>query len=222
MSEMKLTIPNVYILTENSTLKLGMEKIISKCFSQYSVPLNDTKIYQISDPERIITAILRNGGSSIVMLDSECCFIHDLILIVDKMKEAKFCFKSALLCNTHGHESLYRVYNSIFDISIDKKSNLLAVEMMLGIIIKSIMDEQLYSGISIDLMPEIFTAFLKLTSRESIVLHDIFKGKTTGDIAKRLFISEKTVHSHRQRIYNKFNVHSLSELYFYIKNSKLI
>lgn len=45
-----------------------------------------------------------------------------------------------------------------------------------------------------------------LTPREQEVLHLLTEGNTNKEIAQKLFISEKTVKSHLNRIFKKFNV----------------
>ncbi|MEE8340500.1 MAG: response regulator transcription factor [Candidatus Neomarinimicrobiota bacterium] len=51
-----------------------------------------------------------------------------------------------------------------------------------------------------------------LTNRESEILQLIAEGKTVKQIAKVLFISHKTVNSHRANIMEKLNIHNLPEL----------
>lgn len=51
-----------------------------------------------------------------------------------------------------------------------------------------------------------------LTSREKEVLQLISEGNATKEIAKNLFVSIKTVESHRQRIMQKLNLFSIPEL----------
>ncbi len=51
-----------------------------------------------------------------------------------------------------------------------------------------------------------------LTNRESEVLQLISEGNSTKKIAKVLFISPKTVESHRANIMEKLNLHNLPEL----------
>ncbi len=52
----------------------------------------------------------------------------------------------------------------------------------------------------------------KLTSRENEILQLIAEGNSTKRIAKVLFISPKTVESHRANIMEKLDVHNLPEL----------
>ncbi|EEP95670.1 LuxR-family transcriptional regulatory protein [Yersinia aldovae ATCC 35236] len=61
-----------------------------------------------------------------------------------------------------------------------------------------------------------------LTDKESAILKKILAGETNKKIANSLFISEKTVCSHRSKIYSKFGVRTLSELYSRLKYESLI
>lgn len=52
----------------------------------------------------------------------------------------------------------------------------------------------------------------KLTDREREVLQLIAEGYTTREIAEKLYISEKTVETHRARVRQKLGLHSTAEL----------
>ena len=52
-----------------------------------------------------------------------------------------------------------------------------------------------------------------LTKREKEITDLFLEGYTIDEIAHKLFISPKTARTHRARIYQKLNVHSLSELF---------
>ena len=51
-----------------------------------------------------------------------------------------------------------------------------------------------------------------LTDREREVLQLMAEGKSTKEIARHLYISTKTVETHRRQIMNKLNLHSVAEL----------
>ncbi|MFH2001319.1 MAG: response regulator transcription factor, partial [Planctomycetota bacterium] len=51
-----------------------------------------------------------------------------------------------------------------------------------------------------------------LSTRERQVLQMIAEGKNTKEIAKSLFLSAKTIESHRKQIMNKLDIHSVAEL----------
>ena len=52
----------------------------------------------------------------------------------------------------------------------------------------------------------------QLSSREREVLQLLAEGKTTKQIAGELFISSKTVETHRTNIMKKLNIHTLADL----------
>jgi two-component system response regulator NreC len=51
-----------------------------------------------------------------------------------------------------------------------------------------------------------------LTAREREVLQLLAEGRSSKEIASRLHVSEKTVHTHRQNIMEKLDIHSVAEL----------
>jgi len=53
---------------------------------------------------------------------------------------------------------------------------------------------------------------VRLTSREKEVLQLISEGHSTKKIAEDLYVSVKTIESHRQKIMQKLNLHSIPEL----------
>ncbi len=54
--------------------------------------------------------------------------------------------------------------------------------------------------------------FSELSAREREVLQLLTEGKTTKEIAGLLFVSVKTVESHRKQIMDKLKIHSIAEL----------
>lgn len=56
------------------------------------------------------------------------------------------------------------------------------------------------------------SAFSILTTREREVLQFLVEGRTAKEIANQLGLSLKTIETHRQRIMNKLNIHSLAQL----------
>jgi two-component system response regulator NreC len=54
-----------------------------------------------------------------------------------------------------------------------------------------------------------------LSPRESQILQLIAEGLSTGEIAERLFVSPRTIESHRARIMQKVNVHEIASLVRY-------
>ena len=54
--------------------------------------------------------------------------------------------------------------------------------------------------------------FSDLSAREKEVLQMIAEGNTTKEIASALFVSVKTIESHRKRVMDKLNIHSIAGL----------
>ena len=65
-------------------------------------------------------------------------------------------------------------------------------------------------------------AYDALTRREQEIMVLISEGKTAGDIAKKLFISQKTVENHRSNIMSKLDVHTTLDLVRYAARLGLI
>jgi len=61
-----------------------------------------------------------------------------------------------------------------------------------------------------------------LTSREKEILQLIAEGKSSKDIGEILFLSSKTVDSHRKNIMDKLELHSLPELTIYAIKKGLV
>ena len=61
-----------------------------------------------------------------------------------------------------------------------------------------------------------------LTMREREVLQLLAEGKTVKQIAQKLYLSIKTVHTHRQQIMKKLHIHSIAELTKYALREGLI
>ncbi len=59
---------------------------------------------------------------------------------------------------------------------------------------------------------ESFSAFSILTKREREVLQLLAEGRSTKEIASLLFLSVKTIETHRQNIMEKLDLHSVAEL----------
>ena len=59
---------------------------------------------------------------------------------------------------------------------------------------------------------EVTPAFDQLSLREREVLQLLAEGNTNGEIAKILFLSEKTIEKHRAALMEKLNIHNLAGL----------
>ena len=63
---------------------------------------------------------------------------------------------------------------------------------------------------------------VQITPRERDVLRLITKGKNTKEVASELYVSAKTIETHRQNIISKLGIHNVAELTLYAVQSGLI
>jgi len=59
-----------------------------------------------------------------------------------------------------------------------------------------------------------------LTSREREILYLVVDGLTSSDIARRLYVSTRTVENHRSHLMHKLGLHSINELRNYLHGIK--
>lgn len=64
--------------------------------------------------------------------------------------------------------------------------------------------------------------FSNLSARELEVLKQIVNGKTSREIAEKLFIAKQTVDFHRANIYKKTGTRSFADLIKFAINNKLV
>lgn len=64
--------------------------------------------------------------------------------------------------------------------------------------------------------------FSRLSKRELEVINHLAQGKTPTEIADELYISTKTVYTHRQRIYAKLGVRNIIELHKIMKITSIL
>ncbi len=74
------------------------------------------------------------------------------------------------------------------------------------------LSEKLIPDLIKNIPRETLSAFSILSRREREVLQLIAEGKGTKEIARRLFLSVKTVETHRKKIMEKLNLYSVAEL----------
>lgn len=63
---------------------------------------------------------------------------------------------------------------------------------------------------------------MNLTNREKDIIQCIVKGASNKDIADELFISVRTVETHRKNIFRKTGVHNAMQLVEFAKNRKIL
>lgn len=62
----------------------------------------------------------------------------------------------------------------------------------------------------------------QLTEREIEIIHLICKGKTNKEIASELYLSRRTIESHRENIYEKTETHSAAQIAVYAIRNRIV
>lgn len=102
----------------------------------------------------------------------------------------------------------YMLKNSAFEELVNAIHSISTNQMYLSpTITTSILKEYVH-----DFSADNASSYSKLTAREREVLQLIAEGKKTREIAADLFVSVKTVETHRQQIMNKLDIHSIAGL----------
>ena len=104
--------------------------------------------------------------------------------------------------------SAYLLKNSAFDELVDAIKAVLRGDTFLSPQIASVVIKDYVAKVS----PESVSAAEILSSRERQVLQLLAEGKSTKEIAGELFVSVKTIESHRKNIMQKLNIFNLADL----------
>lgn len=190
------------------------ERLISSLIGDF-LEEEGNKVFIINDTDSIVQS-LENFQPDIVLLD---LFFPDQegIKGIEKIKNYNSDLPVAVLSSNLAPHLIKRAFqrgaNGYFTKSIEKKELLLGInQIMLGnkfisrevneSLIKEIIQDE-NSAISLE---------QKLTDKEKEILELISEGLTSSDIAEKLYISEKTVETHRRNMMQKFDTNKITKL----------
>ena len=110
------------------------------------------------------------------------------------------------------------------DVDKELLQNAIAAVLSEGYYFTDIISKALVRGLHAPAksQPSLGTPVPTLTPREKEVLKQICQGKTTGEIAKHLFISHRTVEGHRQNLLEKTNTTNAASLVLYAIRHRLV
>lgn len=142
-----------------------------------------------------------NGMEAAEQLSSELpeCKIIALSMHSDKRFVARMLKAGA---------SAYLLKNSAFDELVDAIKCVLAGETFLSPLIANVVIRDYVANVA----PQQVSDAALLSSRERQVLQLLAEGKSTKQIAGDLFVSVKTIESHRKNIMHKLQIYNLADL----------
>lgn len=210
-----------YIFTENNLLSHSIKNLLSEIKDVVDYRAININIIETRKVNDIVLSMLNKNNPSIIIIDFDAIFFAEKIRVIERFNAVNGCFKTIVLCNEKEHENFRSLYSALFDVVI-KKKDLVATYYSCFI---SALNALLYfeSMNSMGVESELYKhRFFTLTPREGDILRKIMSGMSNADIANELFISIKTVSTHRSNIYEKFHVKTMSELYNLLMRESLI
>lgn len=207
----KLTISkDVLIIDDHPLIRAGIK--------QFLEAIDNYKVIEASDSKDALKLAL-NIQPAFILLD--LCFYHCDAGFSLLTKFNKFCPNSKVIIISM-YDDIKRVAKAFklgangYFLKTEPPSNLLKAidkiennSLYLCEELRSLLIEYKYNSVS---NPTQFEIVNQLSAREKEVLALIALGITTQEIADKLFISKKTVESHRINIKRKLNLRNLNEL----------
>lgn len=141
---------------------------------------------------------------------------HPLLRVMVFVKEP-FDYQSLL---TRGLMDLCDILVNRYESISGLKRNLTQLELMAQR--RSAFVLPRVSGIKSLEVSSMGSIFSRLSIREREIINHLAQGKTPSEIAKELYISPKTVYTHRLRIYAKLGVRNIIELHKLMRTSSII
>ncbi len=181
------------MLSRNAEYKIVAEAENGKQLIELATKLlPDVILADISMPEV-------NGFEALSELKS---LLPDIrIILLTMHEEPEYIIKAArsgangYLLKNVDYEELHRAIETI-----------LTGQKYFNLHVSSILTEELHRKSDADQFQE------KLTERESDILKEIVKGLSSKEIGDKLFISSRTVDTHRNNLMKKLSVHNTAEL----------
>ncbi len=219
MSEHSENSINIFILTFNKLLNYSLVEFILNIIPTSDISTMNIKIISKEKVSEVILSLLKSRNKSVIILDFDSLFFPEKLQIIEKLSAASRNFKTIALCNAPEFINFSNLYTSLFDDVLRKNSPLVLFREK---ILNKINELLNFNTCETEYLPLAHYQFLMLTPKEHVILKKIMSGKNNNDIARDLFISHKTVCTHRSNIYAKFSVKTLAGLYNYLKKESLI
>ncbi|ALX93556.1 hypothetical protein AV650_08260 [Serratia fonticola] len=209
-----------FIYSHSELLSYSLVELISNVFPADELASGDFIVAAKENISDIVLGMLRSRKKTLIILDLDSVFFSEKLSIIEKFNAVGNNFKTIALCNELEYENFCKLYSAVFDTVLLKSSSLSLMKEVITNEIDNILLQERHGDDSPAASPH--NHFLMLTPREDMILRKLMSGQNSNQIAKELFISNKTVYAHRSNIYAKFHVRTLSELYNCLKKEALI
>lgn len=191
---MKTKPKHIIVADDHPLLLEGIISVISKDFP-------DFKISSANNGAEVLD-LIHKEQPDIAILDIEMPLLNG-IEVVKKLKEENISTKIIIL-TLHKERSLF---NEIKNLGV--KGYVLkefSIDQITNCIKKVIAGDTYFSSPLEDVLQESLLELSMLTKSELHIIQLIAEGKTSNEIAEMLFLSVKTIESHRSNICKKLNL----------------
>lgn len=200
---------SIVIVDDHPLMREGLALILS---SQPDFEVKDTlgsaeealEYLKVQQPDLLVVDISLPGMSGLELIKfSKNDYPHQKILVISRHDEQLYA-ERAIRAGAKGYVMKVEARKVIID----------AIRKVLdgGIYISATVNERLIQGMLQQRNTFAQSPLEVLSDRELEIFELVGRGHKSGEIADRLFISNKTVESYRSRIKEKLNLHSSSEL----------
>lgn len=200
---------SIVIVDDHPLMREGLALILS---SQPDFEVQDTlgsaeealEYLKVQQPDLLVVDISLPGMSGLELIKfSKNDYPHQKILVISRHDEQLYA-ERAIRAGAKGYVMKVEARKVIID----------AIRKVLdgGIYISATVNERLIQGMLQQRNTFAQSPLEVLSDRELEIFELVGRGHKSGEIADRLFISNKTVESYRSRIKEKLNLHSSSEL----------
>ncbi|HDL7748540.1 TPA: response regulator transcription factor [Yersinia enterocolitica] len=211
---------NFFFYSDSDLLAYSLSQLVQSISDIDYAHLIKVNFFHVTVIDEAVINMLRSSVNNVIIFDLDSMFYTEKIHVINDLKKTNHTLQSIALCNDQEFLIYYRFYSSFFELVLRKKIKINELTKYLGAFIDGFIARHSEYPPSEYVSSKHY--FYMLTNKESAILKKILAGETNKKIANTLFISEKTVCSHRSKIYSKFGVRTLSELYSRLKHESLI
>ncbi|POT55708.1 hypothetical protein C3432_22015 [Citrobacter amalonaticus] len=211
---------NFIVFSEDNLLRFALNSLLSEMRSIPAYRGVNFIFIEVMKLNDVFTSLLKNKCSSLIIFDFDFVFFSEKIKIIERIARLHRPVKTMAICSHWDYNHHAYFYNSFCDIVLKRNDALEIYSSIINHELNILLTKE-FNVSHRGKEKNIFHHF-SLSTRESEILKLIMKGKNNSEIAGQLFISVKTVSTHRSNIYSKFNARTISELYRVLIRENLI
>lgn len=211
---------NFIVFSEDNLLKFALSNLLSEIRKLPTYQKVNFILTDVIDLNEVFRSLSKNENSSLIIFDFDAVFFSEKIRVIEKIAKLHRTVKTVAICSHWDYKHNAYFYNTFCDIVLKRNDPVEIYSSIINHELNILLAKE--SNESYRRKEKNALHYLSLSSRESEILKLIMKGRSSSEISDLLFISVKTVSTHRSNIYAKFNVRSISELYKILVGENLI